>query len=267
MAKRNLPEGSSVPEFNEESQPNLSSGWRLAPKEKIIEGEVELTYIPKSVEGFSQSLPFLIGYGLLGLSLFNFIDIFIPPQFTNPFWEFDALGKLVDFVPVPLIAFLMIFYRREGYIRKREAQLLRFLSWFSLAISIIYFLMTPIGIVNTIRINDTNQARVDAQVLNKTKQFELAKGRIATARDDEFNDFFASAKGKNTKIPTIGQLKEKMSNELVQSYEDFKFQADVKRRQQRLELIKKSVKSNLGALLCCVLFFFIWRITLWARVT
>ncbi len=38
----------------------------------------------------------LLGYGLLAFALIDYIDILIPSHFTNPEWELQTLGRLVE---------------------------------------------------------------------------------------------------------------------------------------------------------------------------
>jgi hypothetical protein len=59
----------------------------------------------------------VLGYGLLLLALFDILEMFIPPGFMNPAWEFQTFGALVERVPVPLIGFVLVFYG-EKYSRK-----------------------------------------------------------------------------------------------------------------------------------------------------
>lgn len=51
-----------------------------------------------------------VGYGLLLLALFDTIEVLTPPQFTNPAWEFQTIGALVERVPVPLLGLVLVFF-------------------------------------------------------------------------------------------------------------------------------------------------------------
>ena len=82
------------------------------------------TYLSDLVEERAQAVVNLVGYSLLIFSLFDYIHIIVPPQFTNFIWEFQTIGTLVEHVAVPLIGLAMVFYRPEGFIGKWEKILL-----------------------------------------------------------------------------------------------------------------------------------------------
>ncbi|MBW4450206.1 MAG: HpsJ family protein [Spirirestis rafaelensis WJT71-NPBG6] len=50
----------------------------------------------------SMSILRSLGYGLLLLAFFDIVEMFVPPNFMNPAWEFQTFGALVERVPVPL---------------------------------------------------------------------------------------------------------------------------------------------------------------------
>jgi len=49
----------------------------------------------------------IAGYGLLGLSLFDIIDIL--SHFGDPGWEFQIVRNLVERAPVPLLGLVLVF--------------------------------------------------------------------------------------------------------------------------------------------------------------
>ncbi len=108
----------------------------------------------------------LVGYGLLFLFLMDLAEILIPPRFLNPQWEFNVLGQIVERVPIPLLAFILIFYG-GNYLRKSwEIYFLAFVSWLTLFIGIFFILAVPLGIVNSLRINKQAQTNIT----NKTNK-------------------------------------------------------------------------------------------------
>ena len=52
-----------------------------------------------------------VGYLILLLSFLDYILLLMPPQFLNPNWELNTMGRIIEYVWAPLIAFLMIFVR------------------------------------------------------------------------------------------------------------------------------------------------------------
>jgi len=61
------------------------------------------------------------------------------------------------------------------------------------------------------------------------------------------------------------ELKSEFAFKLTQSKEQLKTQAAATKSTQSLNLLKKSVKWNLGALISATFFITIWKSTSWAR--
>ena len=79
-------------------------------------------------EWHSTALFRLVGYGLLALSLFDYVNIFIPPNFTNPVWEFQMMGEAIEKTPVPLIGSILVFYGKDDFRKDLEEYILKILS-------------------------------------------------------------------------------------------------------------------------------------------
>jgi hypothetical protein len=263
------PKRSSRPKDGDDtSQPDIDSGWRSAPKEKIIEGEVKMVYLPKQVEDFSYSLIRFVGYALLGLSLFQCFDILVPLSFTDPIWEFYTQGKLVELTTILFLSLLLIFCRREGNTRKSEMRLLSFLSWSCLILSILYFCMIPLGVINTARIVERSESFVAYQLAQQNLKVRQAKTKLGEASEEQLQSMLSSLKQQN---PNLKLNEEQLRNQLIKQIskqeEQIQQEADAKIGSQKLKLIKESVKWNLGAAVAGTLFILFWRMTLWARVT
>jgi BRCT domain type II-containing protein len=76
------------------------------------------------------SLLRVTGYGLLMLAFFDFSQILVPPRFTNPTWEFQMMGSLVERVSVPLIGLVLVFYGDLSYRRQLEMTIQNFFPGF-----------------------------------------------------------------------------------------------------------------------------------------
>lgn len=209
----------------------------------------------------------LIGYGLLVLALFDIIDIFIPPNFGNPVWEFQSIGLLVERVPVPLLGLVLIFFG-ENYERKSwEGIILKILTWLSLLIAVLFLLLVPAGIARTLQLDRQNNQQIalqERQQLNQLKQVEeqLQKGTnedIATV----------AAELNRLGVPVNAQKPEELKTQLLDriatAKEQLPAQAKSTRFNQRLVLFKNSAKWTLGALIASLLFLRIWQTTRWAR--
>ncbi len=108
------------------------------------------------LEWRSVALLRLAGYGLLLLSLFDYINIFTPPRFTNPVWEFQVMGEMVEKMPVPLIGFAFVFFGKDAYRKDLEEIAIKVLSWLALVLGIMFLLLIPLGVNNTLRIDNFN---------------------------------------------------------------------------------------------------------------
>lgn len=227
------------------------------------------TYLSDLVEERAQAVVNLVGYSLLIFSLFDYLHIIIPPQFTNFIWEFQTIGTLVEHVAVPLIGLAMVFYRPEGFIGKWEKILLGLLSWVCLLLGVLYILMVPLGITDTWRIYNANQAEASARVSQKTQPLQQLKTKLVQAKTNEqLQQVFASLTPEN-RIPQIDQpqkVKDELLAKISQSQKTVKDQADLAAANQRKTLLKNSLKWNLGALVAGVFLICIWRFTDWARI-
>ena len=100
-----------------------------------------------------------LGYGLLIVSIIDFIFLLIPPQFLNPVWEYKVIGDIVKLVPLPMFALLLIFVGERTNRKQIEKLPLKILSWFSLVIAIFFFLLLPLIITDYVRIDQFNNAQ------------------------------------------------------------------------------------------------------------
>lgn len=250
---------------DKELSPALPKGWRYSQQENGLKGSV---YLPALVEQRSHLLVRLVGYGLLVFSLFDYIPIVIPPHFTDPLWEFQTIGALVEHVAAPLLGLMFVFYRHEGYIGKRERNFLGFLSLVSLLVGLLYLLMLPLGVANTWRIYQQNNAQIAAQVSQQTQQFHQLKGQLNQATTDEqIKQLLASLTPQDSspKINNLRAFKDQFLARISQAERSIQVQSDTVRLNQRQALIKTSVKWNLGALISGILFIWIWYLTGWTR--
>lgn len=159
----------------------LAEGWHTY-RENSFKDSV---YASTLVEERFQLLLCLLGYGLLLFALVDYIHIVIPPRFTDPSWEFQTIGVLVEHAVVPLLGLIFVFYSHQGYIRERQTNLLRFLSWVSLLVGLVYLLMLPLGVADTWRIYYGINAQITAQVSQQSQQLQQLKGQLNQATTDE----------------------------------------------------------------------------------
>ncbi|MEC4985425.1 MAG: HpsJ family protein, partial [Oscillatoria sp. PMC 1076.18] len=266
--------------MNEQNQVNSESD-RIFPtsaesKPKTQAQKKQHKYTPKKqslviseiVTQRSASIMHLLGYGFLILSLFDFMQIIFPPEFKNPIWEFQAIGQLVERVPIPLLGLLFIFYRNSGeLITKKQIYLLRVLSWLSLLIGIFYLLIIPLGIGNTFRINRANNSQINNQIIQQQQQLEQLQSQVENATEAQLQNFLASLnqQGTTPQIDNTKDFKQQLLTQLNNNQTQIKKQGENTRKNQQLNLMKNSVKWNLGALVSSFLFIWLWHLTRWVR--
>jgi hypothetical protein len=220
-------------------------------------------------ELFSLSLIRLVGYGLMVLTLVDFIFIIFPLRLMDPAWELQTIGAFVERIPIPLLGMAFIFFGERTYRAPIETLLLKWLSWLSLMLTISFFLMVPLGINDTIRVSYNNNARVNSQVLPKIDEIRQFKGKLNEANSPDQIRAIVQKQTSSGNIATAvdtEKLKNNILQELKRTEENLRSQAEQTRSGQHIALLKNATKWNLGALIASCLFFFIWKDTLWARL-
>ena len=211
-----------------------------------------------------------VGYGMLLLALFDVIEILTPARFMNPSWEFQTIGALVERVAVPLIALVLIFFAGLNERGKKEVIILKILSWLTLLFGIIYFILVPLGIVNTVRIHKENNKQITVRLNQQKSAIEQVKKNLdGPITEAQMQQVFARLSGGRTpqidSPEKLEQVKQQLSTFINQGESRLETQVQTARSNQRLNLLKKSVKWNLGALIGGALYITIWRSTVWAR--
>ncbi|EDX86361.1 hypothetical protein S7335_4065 [Synechococcus sp. PCC 7335] len=222
--------------------------------------------------GLLQSVRVLrfVGYGLLLLALLDLAEIVIPPQFMNPTWEFQTMGALVERVPVPLIGLGLVFLGENSGRSKRVKLLLRVLSWLSLLVAVLFFLLVPMGVLNTVRIDEENQQRLDVQLSQGIAELEAVRVELNSATTpDEVRGLLGAISGGEA--PTVEsredvrEAKAALETALAEGEASLQRDANNTLMDRRRRLFKRSVKWNIGAIISGALFFTIWKGTGWAR--
>lgn len=231
--------------------------------DKFIPVVKELQQFALSQQG-SITIFRCLGYGLLALALFDTIEMLVPPNFLNPGWEFQTIGGLIERVPVPLIGFVMIFFGELYSRAKWELHLLKFLSWMTLFLGVIFILFVPLGIINTVRLNTQSIAQIKTASTQQMSQAEQLEKQLSQTSPEQINNFLKS-QGRSLEGKKPEEVKSQLISEVSRAKEQIKIQAEATQSLQGLKLIKTSAKWNLGALVAAVLFISIWKGTGWAR--
>ncbi|NJM69892.1 MAG: hypothetical protein HC862_06500 [Scytonema sp. RU_4_4] len=231
--------------------------------DKFIPVVQELQQFAFSQQG-SLTIVRLLGYGLLFLALFDIIEILIPPKFLNPAWEFQTIGTLVERVPVPLIGLVLVFFGELYSRTKWEIPILKVLSWLTLLFGILFFLIIPLGLVNTIRLNNQNVAQMQTVSTQQISQAEKLEQQVSKASPEQIDKFLKS-QGRKIDGKNPEELKEQLLSDVSKAKQQIKTQAQTTQSLRGLGLIKVSAKWNLSAVVAGTLFISIWKGTRWAR--
>ncbi len=208
-----------------------------------------------------------IGYGLLIFSFIDSVQVFVPPGFTDPAWELQTIGALVERVPVPLLGLGLIFFG-EFYDRLGiERFLLRALSWICLVLAILFLLMIPLGVMGTSRIDSSAEQQVNRQVEQKMGQLKQLEDQLNQSKPEDIKTLGTQLSnfGITVNASKPEDLKAEILTRINKVRGDVQTQSQAARSNQRLTLFKNSLKWNLGALIASALFFIVWKSTDWAR--
>jgi hypothetical protein len=209
-----------------------------------------------------------VGYTLLVLALFDTIETFVPLGFMNPAWEFRMVGVLVERVPIPLIGLILVFYG-EGHFRSGwEILLLKVLSWVSLLVGMLYLLLIPLALSNTLRLYAQNESQINTQINQRISKIQTVKEQLNKAGEKDIEQLLARinpGRSPDIKNPQdLEKIKGQLSSSIAQA--ENRAQTEAKAAEnQRTTLVKTSLKFNLGALVAGGSFIYIWWLTRWAR--
>lgn len=213
----------------------------------------------------SSLLPYA-GYALLAFSIINFLHILIPPNFTNPTWELQAMGLIVGQVWAPLLGLIFIFSHRDT-VSKWEMKVLWFLSWLSLLFGLFYLLMLPLGVHNTRRVQQLRNQQISARITQQTQQIQRVISRLQAANSPEaIAEFSDNLNGQDLpEIEDFQALKQQFLNRIEQADKNLREQGEASQKNAKVALIKDSLKSNLIAMVAGIWFIGLWWKTRWVR--
>lgn len=219
---------------------------------------------------FSSGILRLVGYGLLIMALVDILFLLIPPQLMNPLWEFQTMGAIVERIPVTLLGIVLVYYGERSDRAPVERFILKWLSWLSLAAAILLFLMIPLSITDSFRIYYQQNAGVNAQIVSQIDTIQAFKDELNTANSvAEIKVILQKQANQKVNIPqsvNTQKLKTDIFKSLEENQANLRNQVQSFRDQKRSNLLKNCLKWNLGAIIASILFFLIWKSTLWARL-
>lgn len=249
--------------------PTSEAEWTDAPQEDEEEEKRQdgMVLIPKIAENLYYPLIPLIGYGFLGLSLFDHINIIYPVKISEPIWIVDTLGQISERIPILWIGFLLVFFRREGYVRRWEVGVLKFLSWLVLILGIVYLVMTPMLIGNTVRVYRLIDTQIDARASDQSAKIKRAKEQVIQTREEDISKYLQSRSQLNSpQVLTPKEFKENLLQQASKNLSEIEANTQSLKSSQLGELVKRTIKWSLGNLLSVFVCVWIWYLTRWTRL-
>lgn len=242
----------------------LRKSLKLKPQKSL-----NFKQVNEIVEQKSTKIVNLVGYVIFWLALLDYTALLINAKFFNPVWGWETAGRLVETVWAPLLGFLLIFYRRnQDAIKPKELKLLSLLSWFALFLGIIHFLITPVLIGNAFRINRTQQAQLIGQINHQKTQVQQYSQQLNQASNTQLDNLFQNYQQQvpEITISSSQQLKETLLNQIQRKQQTAQKQLQNNFSQEKINLIKTTLKWLIGAVISGIAFILIWGHTQWARV-
>lgn len=206
-----------------------------------------------------------VGYGLLLLSLLDWIVIVFPPQLMDPAWEFQTIGALVERVPVPLIGLAMVFYGEFQQRSRWESPTLKGLSWLSFALGLLFFALVPLGVIDTSRLLEQSDRQLANSYEQQLAQVKQVEERLSKTEPSEINKFLQD-QGVDPGKLTPEDVRKQALGEIQAAKGRSQIQLEAEKKNRLRSLLENSVKWNLGAAIGGTCFVYLWRVTRWARV-
>jgi hypothetical protein len=236
-------------------------------REKQPQKPIEITEV---IQNLSFPLIHFLGYILLIFSLIDYLAMLIPPQLTNPVWEFQVIGQMVDHVWSILLGLTFIFlYNKGSIIKPRQIGILKFLSWMALLIGIFYLLMLPLGINNSLTIYKNLNNQFINQQGQQQEQLQTVSERLnATNSPQQLNNLARMLNIPNAEGSSQSpqELKNKISEQIQRAAQTSSAAANAAKKEQTRNLVKNSVRINIGTILSGVCLITIWNMTRWIRM-
>lgn len=240
---------------------------RTKKQDKIPNNPIEIT---AAVEKRSFALLRFIGYVLLIFSLIDYLAILLPLRLTDTGWEFQTIGRMVDQVWAPLLGLTFIFlYNQTSIISSRILSILRLFSWFALVLGIVYLLLLPLGINNSLTLYRNLNAQFTNQIGQQQQQLQQFNERLNTVKSpQELNNLarILNVQNEAGSSQSLPELKKKLSQQVQTVAQNATNAANVAKGQQIKNLIKESLRVNLGVIVSGVCFITFWNLTRWTRI-
>ncbi len=211
-----------------------------------------------------------LGYCLLFFFLLDFVFLLIPPKFTDPAWELNLYGQIIERVPILLLSFPLIFFGEYNYRRQLEKIVTKVISWMAIVMAIFFILGLPLIVANTYRLQSLKQDELVFNVGKQTAPVEQFSDRLKKAESD--SEVISILKTLNPQkqisdIPDPQVVKKKLLEQIAGSFSESKSQVEKEKRNISIGLWKNSIKWLFAGALSAAFLLYIWKQSAWARIS
>ena len=133
-----------------------------------------------------------------------------------------------------------------------------------MVVGVLFILLIPLGVSCAFRIDQQNNTQIITQLSQQSTQLQQVQDQLSRATTSQDINTALTRLYPQSRLPETNNpqlLKSQLLDKVAQIQKSLKAQAGAKQASTRLLLVKNAVKSNLGALVCGVVFLLIWSKT------
>lgn len=202
----------------------------------------------------SVSLFRFVGYGLLLLAFFDLVEMLVPLSLLDPLWEIQTIGSLVERVPVPLLGLMLVFYSGTDFRQEWELKLVKFLSRAALVMGVLFLLLAPLLVLDTLRLQDRMDAQMSTQVSQRQSQLSQWQNQLSQSTEEQIEQSIAHLpQGYTADDKNPQEVKQRLLSQVTQAKNRLRSQAETNARQGQFYLRKKVAKWFLGVIVAGLL--------------
>ncbi|MGC8712193.1 MAG: HpsJ-like protein, cyanoexosortase A-associated [Leptodesmis sp.] len=207
-----------------------------------------------------------IGYGLLIFALIDVIHILTSVQTSDPTWGLQTIGQFVERVVVPLLGFSLVFFGEFYGRRGPEKITLRILSWLCMILAILFFLMAPAVVFQSVSLKGQAEQQASKVVDQRLAQLKQLEDQLNKSNPEQIKALASqlNALGVQVDPKNPAAVKDQIETRIKAFREQLPAQVQGAAASQTSGLLKNAVKWSLGAIVAGVLFLYLWKSSRWA---
>jgi len=190
-----------------------------------------------------------LGYVILLGSVIDYLLILYPPQLTDPNWEFQAFTQMVNNAWALLLAVLLIFLPKRDFVRRLELNFLSLIRWGLLLGGILFILLVPLGIMNTIRIQQNTVAQFSRQETARSEQLNNLQQALESEQLSQQQLQRLAVALNLQEVSNSSQLDTTLIEEIEDRKKELRQQVTTEKSNRSRQLVGQAIRVNLQALL------------------